>query len=111
MTPRGSGGEKVDMVSERGCFVPECLVENGFPSGSGWYTVVVRRHHPRTSTSQSINHALDIRSVHFSIFEYSRNPRKIHGRKIKKKVEVELPRKSFKNNGFDGFGRRSHSDC
>ena len=83
----------------------------GFPSTSSWQTTVstVRRHHPRTCAS---NHALNIRSAHFSIFEYPGNTRKIHRRKIKQKVKVNLTRKSIEKKelgvleeGFDRFGR------
>ena len=89
------------------------LCENiGFPSASGWQTAVSKlcRHHPRTRAS-TINHPLDFWFTHFSIFEYPGNTRKIHGRKIKQKVEVKLTRKSidYKELGvleerFDRFG-------
>ena len=89
------------------------LCENvGFPSASG-HTAVPRlcRYHSWT-TSQSTNHPVYIRFAHFSIFEYPSNTRKIHGRKIKQKVEVELSRKSTDNKdlgiteeGFKGLGR------
>ena len=95
------------------------LCENiGFPYSSG-RTIVSpeRRRHPWTShtgaaTSQSFTHALNIRSTYFSVFEYPGNTRKIHGRKIKQKVEVYQSGKSIEKEesgvvekGFDGFGR------
>ena len=69
------------------------------PSASGRQTAVstlCRHHHPRTRAS-AINHALDLLFAHFSIFKYPGNTRKIHGRKIKQKVEVNLTRKSVDN--------------
>ena len=89
------------------------LCENvGLPSATGWQTAVstLSRHHPRTRAS-TIDHALDFQFSHFSIFEYPGNARKIHGRKMKQKVEVNLTRKSVDNKelgvpegGFDRFG-------
>ena len=84
----------------------------GFPSASGWQNAVssARRYHPRTRASTS-NHAFDLLFAHFSIFEYPGNTRKIHGRKIKQEVEVNLTRKSVDNKKLgileessDGFG-------
>ena len=56
------------------------------------------RHHPAR--------AFDFPFAHFNIFEYPGDTRKIHGRKIKQEVEVNLTRKSIDNleEGSDRFG-------
>jgi hypothetical protein len=47
-----------------------------------------------------VNHAFDFLFTHFSIFEYPGDTQKIHGRKTKQDVEVNLTVLTIKNWAF-----------